>query len=270
MLHLPSQPFAVAQPLVSGPVVASVLAALVLASATSAGCREPVAPPRNVVAAVSISPVAPPRPNSSATADEDEIDEEPPPSPAASATADETGDSPEPSAPSGIAGPAPPPASAGFPFPFPAPAPASSSSSPAGTAKALPTAALAAVEPLLHALAAKEAAGMQPVGAAFGGVFRRGETLQQTITMGPGRCYMVIAVGTGITELDVRLAIDAPGLPPGLGSAVLAQDATSGPVAILGGRGQCFKNPLPLPIPVAVAVEASAGAGIAAARVYSK
>jgi hypothetical protein len=54
-------------------------------------------------------------------------------------------------------------------------------------------------------------------------------------------------------------------LPP----VVLAQDSTTGPNATLGGKGQCFKNPLPVGGP-AKAIMRVRGSGVAVAQIYVK
>ena len=119
----------------------------------------------------------------------------------------------------------------------------------------------------MTAMAASEVQGMQPEGGAFAGQFQEGQTLEQPFNIQAGKCYSVIAVGMGVQELDVQIvAQPAPMLPP----AVLAQDSTSGPNATLGGRGQCFKNPLPIGGPAKVLLRATRGAGVAIAQIFVK
>jgi hypothetical protein len=57
-----------------------------------------------------------------------------------------------------------------------------------------------------------------------------------------------------------------PPLPP----ATLAQDQGTGPQAVLGGNGQCFKNPLPVGGPAKVVMTATGGSGLAMAQIFSK
>jgi len=108
--------------------------------------------------------------------------------------------------------------------------------------------------------------GMQPDGPSFAGQFQQGQTLEQAFQIQPGKCYSVIGVGVGITELDVQIVLHQPPLPP----YVAAQDQGTGPQAVLGGKGQCFKNPLPVGGPAKVVMTATGGAGIGMAQVYSK
>ena len=129
-----------------------------------------------------------------------------------------------------------------------------------------PPAAAAVAQPILTGLAQNEVAGMQPDGPSFAGQFQQGQTLEQAFQIQPGKCYSVIGVGVGITELDVQIVLHQPPLPP----YVAAQDQGTGPQAVLGGKGQCFKNPLPVGGPAKVVMTATGGAGIGMAQVYSK
>jgi hypothetical protein len=108
---------------------------------------------------------------------------------------------------------------------------------------------------------------MQPEGGAFAGQFQEGQTLEQQFNIQPGKCYSVVGVGIGIQELDLQIAAQpVPNIPP----TVLAQDNTTGPNATLGGKGNCFKNPLPIGGPAKVIVKATKGAGMAVAQIYVK
>lgn len=133
-------------------------------------------------------------------------------------------------------------------------------------ATAIAPAAAAMVQPILQGLAASEVPGMQPDGGPFAAQFQEGQVWEQAINIAAGKCYSVVAASAGIQELDVQLVLNAPPLPP----QVLATDSTTGPNATLGGKGQCFKNPLPLGGPGKVVVKATRGAGAAIAQVYVK
>lgn len=129
-----------------------------------------------------------------------------------------------------------------------------------------PEAAMVAT-PALAALSAQETKGMKPEGGAFAAQFQEGQTHEQPIQIQPGKCYAVVGVGVGITELDLQLvAQPAPMLPPN----VLAQDSSAGPQATLGGQGNCWKNPLPFGGPAKVIVKATRGSGIGVAQVFVK
>jgi hypothetical protein len=133
--------------------------------------------------------------------------------------------------------------------------------------QASPIAAAAMATPLLTPLQQSEAPGMQPEGQAFAGQFQEGQTLEQPLTLNPGKCYTVIAVSAGIQELDAMIAIQPlPNIPP----QTLAQDNASGAQATVAGKGSCFKNPLPIATPAKVIIRATRGAGSAVAQVYVK
>ncbi|XXX81141.1 hypothetical protein WMF30_20495 [Sorangium sp. So ce134] len=135
-----------------------------------------------------------------------------------------------------------------------------------GQATPIAPAAVSAATPVLTAMAASEVQGMQPEGGAFAGQFQDGQTLEQPFNIQPGKCYSVIGVGLGVQELNLQIvAQPAPMLPP----VVLSQDNTTGPNATLGGKGQCFKNPLPVGGP-AKAVMTVRGSGLAVAQIYVK
>jgi hypothetical protein len=119
----------------------------------------------------------------------------------------------------------------------------------------------------LNALAATDAAGMKAEGGPFAGQFQAGQTLEQTTQLLPGKCYTVLAVGAGISEMDISLIALTP--IPGM-SPVLAQDNSTGAKASLGGRGNCYRWSLPIGVNAKIILKATAGAGVAAGQLYSK
>ena len=52
-----------------------------------------------------------------------------------------------------------------------------------------------------------EAPGMAKEGATVAGNFQEGQTLESAFTFQPGKCYTVVAVGAGIQEIDILLAL---------------------------------------------------------------
>jgi hypothetical protein len=146
-------------------------------------------------------------------------------------------------------------------------APAPTATATTSSATALPPLAGAAVTPVLTGMASTEAPGMKPDGSPFAGQFKEGDTLEQAVNIQAGKCYTVVGASVGgIVELDIQLVAQTAPLPP----VVLAQDSTTGPTATLGGKGQCFRNPLPIGGPGKVILKATKGAGLAAAQVYVK
>ena len=165
-----------------------------------------------------------------------------------------------------------PPAPGGFPFPIPGfpgtgPAPGGQPGSGASLATPIdPNFAAAATVPL-SALAISDAPGMQKEGGVFAGQFQQGQVLEQPLQLLPGKCYTVLAVGAGITEMDISLVAvtPLPGAPP-----VLAQDQSTGQSASLGGKGNCFKWQWPVGVNAKAVLKATAGQGVAAGQIYVK
>lgn len=156
--------------------------------------------------------------------------------------------------------------------PPPAPVPttttvATTSTAPATPGSATPMAAAAAT-PVITAVAGEEVKGMTAEGGAFAGSFTEGQTLEQPLTLAPGKCYAVVAVSLpGVQELDAKIvAQPLPQLPP----TPLAQDSQTGPTAIVGGKGNCFRNALPVAVTGKVILTVTKGQGISGAQIYVK
>lgn len=150
----------------------------------------------------------------------------------------------------------------------PVPTATTTATAPAGSsATPVPALGMMAVTPVLQGMGSTEAPGMKPEGTAFAGQFQEGQTLEQPINLQAGKCYTVVGASVaGITELDIQLVAQAAPLPP----VVLAQDSTTGPMATLGGKGQCFRNPSPITVPGKVILKSTKGAGLAGAQVFIK
>jgi hypothetical protein len=153
-----------------------------------------------------------------------------------------------------------------LPWPTPAPAPAGGGSS--GTATALDANAAGAAGLALNAIGASDASGMTKEGTPLAGNFQQGQTLEQQITIQPGKCYTFIAAGVGPQALSIQLVAQSaiPGLAPVMGDA-----KGSGAKTVLGGGGKCIKLAVvPVPVPAKWVITATTGAGIVAGQAYSK
>jgi hypothetical protein len=128
-----------------------------------------------------------------------------------------------------------------------------------------PNLASVATVPLM-AYAQQEAPNVPRDGNLVAGNFLEGQTLEQPFQLTPGKCYTVLAVGVGITEVDLSIVAVTP-IPQATG--VLASTKGTN-MASLGGRGTCYKWELPVPINAKFVVRAGAGRGVAAAQLYSK
>jgi hypothetical protein len=135
------------------------------------------------------------------------------------------------------------------------------------TATPLDPAAAATATQGITLLAQQSAPGAKPVGSAIAGNFQQGQSLEGQVQMQANKCYTVIGVGLPpVQNLDIQLA---PFVPiAGLPAAVVAQDQTVGPQAIIGEKATCYRSMLPMPMKVIVTV--SQGSGLAAVQVYEK
>jgi hypothetical protein len=108
---------------------------------------------------------------------------------------------------------------------------------------------------------------MTKEGPVIAGNFQTGQTIESAFSFQPGKCYTVVAVGAGITELDIEMqyVTPIPGINPSIG-----KDGQRGAQASIGGKGNCLKPLSPFPTNAKFIVRASAGAGVAAAQLYSK
>lgn len=127
------------------------------------------------------------------------------------------------------------------------------------TAKPLGTVEAAALKAVLAALATKEAPNTK-VDAEAGGTFAQGDIVTSSVIIQPGQCLVILGAGTGVTELDLELYVSLP-IPNAPPPMMLAKDSKTGPIAIIGGGGNCFKTPLPIPVPVEVVMRVSGGKG---------
>jgi len=112
----------------------------------------------------------------------------------------------------------------------------------------------------------QEAPGMTREGTLIAGNFKEGQTLEQAFQLLPGKCYTVLAVGAGITQIDLAIVAVTP-IPQA--SGVLAS-TSGGTNASLGGRGNCFRWELPVGINAKYVIRAARGQGLAAGQLYSK
>lgn len=136
---------------------------------------------------------------------------------------------------------------------------------------------IAAVEPALAQAAqavlaqvAKEEAppGAQPMGVPKVSLLGTGQASEEALTLEPGKCYTVIAVGLPpVAELNVQLlpAAVVPGVQP-----VLAQDQDVGARAVVGRAPNCFKWPLPVAGGARVVTTVASGTGLVATQVFVK
>lgn len=152
------------------------------------------------------------------------------------------------------------------PVPTPTTTATATTAPPPATAAPLDDATKLALAAMIDARAPKEAAGMKPIGEAFGGSAAAGGQVDSPVFMvEQAKCYVVLAQGgLGVTELDIKLLGGAGLVPAGL-EPTLAVDNTAGASAAIA---PCWK-PL-IGGPAKVALVARGGSGPVAARIYAK
>jgi hypothetical protein len=119
----------------------------------------------------------------------------------------------------------------------------------------------------LTVFATSEAPGMAKEGPTVAGNFQEGQTLESQFSFQPGKCYTVLAVGAGPSDVDIEMQYVTP--IPGL-SPSIAKDGQKGAQASIGGKGQCLKPMSPIATNAKFIVRAGRGAGMIAAQLYSK
>jgi hypothetical protein len=143
----------------------------------------------------------------------------------------------------------------------PAPAPTASGPPPAPLTPELAQ----ALQPHLATMAQKRVAGSHAIGPAFGAVLQQGQRVELPLLLEPQLCYSVLAIASGVTELDLSLGVfTAPGLQP------LASDSLTGAQSQLGGERCVTIPPSTNAVLAQVVLTATAGAGPALAQIYAR
>ncbi len=110
------------------------------------------------------------------------------------------------------------------------------------------------------------AKGMHADGKLLSAQLQQDGHAQGDLTLQAGGCYTIIGFGgLGVFQFQINL-ITAPPLPP----QVLAQSAATDNAPVVGGDGQCIKNPYPLPMQVKVDMHVIKGQGMVGAQAYKQ
>ncbi|MCC6552189.1 MAG: hypothetical protein IT372_04090 [Polyangiaceae bacterium] len=130
--------------------------------------------------------------------------------------------------------------------------------------------AQAAAPPRVTALALAhtargEAQGMRAEESISGATLREGERAAAAVVIAPGECATFVAQGgLGVVEVDLFL-VSRRGAPA---PEILAEDPTSGPIAVIGGRGACFPNRGAAPLKAELHAQVRRGAGVVLVQGY--
>ncbi|XYH93477.1 hypothetical protein ACMHYB_37255 [Sorangium sp. So ce1128] len=109
-----------------------------------------------------------------------------------------------------------------------------------------------------------EARGMTAMGDVVSLAIAEGESGAIPVRVAPRECAVFIAQGgLGVIEVDLFVT---KGAAPAL--EIVAQDADSGPVAVIGGRGACFSVPGNAPLAVSLHAQVRRGAGVVLVQGY--
>jgi hypothetical protein len=112
-----------------------------------------------------------------------------------------------------------------------------------------------------------EAAGMRPSGDITAATLAEGKRATMAVTLDPGACVTFIAQGgLGVIELDLFLVL----ADRSDGTRILAQDGGTGPIAVIGGHGRCYKNPRESPVAAELHATVRRGSGTVLVRGYRK
>jgi hypothetical protein len=126
-----------------------------------------------------------------------------------------------------------------------------------------------AAQAVLNEVAKTEApVGAKALGMPTVNLLGAGQASETSLSMAPGKCYTIIAVGLPpVSELNVQLlpATTVPGL-----QTALAEDLMVGPRAVVGKTPNCFKWPLPVAGAARVVTTVATGQGLVATAVYEK
>lgn len=121
------------------------------------------------------------------------------------------------------------------------------------------------VESGIQAGAAKHAPGMTAEGQiAKGQLAENGQHLAFLVNMQAGRCYTIVGHGIGVSDLHINV------FAPPFYNVLSAQDATTGPTAVVGAGKNALCPIVPLAVPYKIDAYAKKGAGEVGIQVFSK
>lgn len=130
---------------------------------------------------------------------------------------------------------------------------------------------------MLQARAKDEAPGMEADGAPLCAMVPEGQTAASaTMMLQPGYCYTFLAQGLpNVQEVDISVSVDFSAAAPAIPAlaalkAPIATDSTTGVMAAIGPKKDCYQWPWPLPAAVKVEVKARMGSGPIAAQAFKK
>ena len=111
-----------------------------------------------------------------------------------------------------------------------------------------------------------EAGGMRAEGAPMAAMLTEGQRATMAVTLAPNECATFVAHGgLGVIELDLFLTTGEKS-----SLRVLAEDPTSGPIAVIGGRAGCYSLGGSKPVTCELSTRARRGGGLVLVRGFRK
>ena len=121
----------------------------------------------------------------------------------------------------------------------------------------------------IASIAQTQASGMTKQGETMGATLQEGQTLEQAVTLQPGKCYTVVALGMPNIQ-DLRVVLE-PVVPAGIPNVMtLSQSMTSGSQLTMAPTPNCYTLLSPLAVQAKIIVTARAGSGPVGAQLYMK
>jgi hypothetical protein len=112
-----------------------------------------------------------------------------------------------------------------------------------------------------------EAPSMTPLAAPAEATLAAGQRTVVPFTLLAGECLTFLAQG-GLGVIEVDLFLVAADRTKGV--TVLAQDAGTGPIAVIGGQGKCLPNPAAGKLDVEIHATVRRGAGVVLVQGFRK
>ena len=111
-----------------------------------------------------------------------------------------------------------------------------------------------------------EAPQMKPAGEIFSATLAKGHRATMPVHIPPGGCETFIAQGgLGVIEVDLFLTGGE-----GANAHILAEDPSTGPIAVIGGHGKCIPGAAGQGTEAVLHATVREGAGVVLVRAYAK
>jgi len=111
-----------------------------------------------------------------------------------------------------------------------------------------------------------EAPGMKAAGEIFSATLAEGHRATMPVRIAPGACETFIAQGgLGVIEVDLFLTSGE-----GASGHVVAEDPSTGPIAVIGGHGKCIAGAPGTGTEAVLHAAVRRGAGVVLVRAYEK